>query len=70
MPSANPLDRKLQVSGIILILGLVVEALCLVRGHGPIGFMVFVGLGGVLFAAGILLYLYSLVTARVVPSKQ
>jgi hypothetical protein len=65
----SPLERKLQLSGITLILGLVVESLCLL-GHGPIAFMLFVGLGGVFFAAGILLYLYSLLSAGVAPSKQ
>ncbi len=68
MLSTSPFDRKLQLSGIILILGLVVEALCLL-GHGPIAFIVFAGLSGVLFALGILLYLYSLVSAKVEPSK-
>jgi hypothetical protein len=65
----SPLERKLQLSGITLILGLVVEGLCLL-GHGPIAFLLFVGLGGVLFAVGILLYLYSLVGVKVEPSKQ
>jgi hypothetical protein len=65
----SPLERKLQLSGITLILGLVVESLCLLD-HGPIAFMLFVGLGGVLFAVGILLYLYSLVGPKVEPSKQ
>ncbi len=69
MLSTSPLERKLQLSGIILILGLVVESLCLL-GHGPIAFMLFVGLGGVLFAVGIFLYLYSLVGAKAEPSKQ
>ncbi len=69
MLSPNLFDRKLQLSGIILILGLVVESLCLL-GHSPIAFMLFVGLGGVLFAVGIFLYLYSLVGAKVEPSKQ
>ena len=69
MLSTDPLERKLQLSGIILILGLVVEAMCLL-GHGPIAFMLFVGLGGVLFAVGILLYLYSLVSPKGEPSKQ
>jgi len=69
MLSINPLERKLQLSGIILILGLLVEGLCLL-GHGPIAFMLFVGFGGVLFAVGIFLYLYSLVDDRVEPSKQ
>ena len=69
MLSTSPLERKLQLSGIILILGLAVESLCLL-GHGPIAFMLFVGLGGVLFAVGIFLYLYSLVGAKVEPSEQ
>lgn len=61
MLSTSPFDRKLQLSGILLIFGLLVEALCLL-GHGPIAFIVFAGLGGLLFAGGIILYLYSLVT--------
>ncbi len=69
MLSKIPFDRKLQLSGIVLILGLVLEAVCLLR-HGPIAFIVFAGLGGALFAVGILLYLYSLVGAKVEPSKQ
>jgi hypothetical protein len=69
MLSASLLERKLQLSGMILILGLVVESLCLL-GHGPIAFLLFVGLGGVLFAVGMLLYLYSLVGAKAEPSKQ
>ena len=68
MLSTDPLERKLQLSGIIVILGLVIESLCLL-GHGPIAFIAFVGLGGVLFAVGILLYLLSLVSARRAPSK-
>ena len=63
MLSNSALDRKLQLSGIVLILGLVVEALCLL-GHGPIAFIIFTGLGGILFAVGIFLYLYSLVSAK------
>jgi len=69
MLSTSPLERKLQLSGIILILGLVVESLCLL-GHGPITSVLFVGLGGVLFAAGILVYLYSLVGANAETLKQ
>ena len=61
MLSTNPLERNLQLSGIILILGLVVEALCLL-GRGPIAFIVFAGLGGLLLFAGFVIYLYSLVS--------
>lgn len=59
MLSANAFDRKLQTSGMILIVGLVVEALCLLNGS-PIGFILFVGLGCLLIAIGVLHYLYSL----------
>jgi len=59
MLSTNAFDRKLQISGMILILGLVVEGLCLLSGS-PIGFILFVGVGGLLIALGILYYLYSL----------
>lgn len=69
MVSPNPLERRLQISGIILILGLLVEGLCLL-GRGPIAFILFVGLGGLLLAAGVLGYLYSLVGVKVEPSKQ
>jgi len=69
MDSTNLLERRLQISGIFVILGLLVEGLCLL-GRGPIAFILFVGLGGFLFAAGILLYLYSLLGAQGEPSKQ
>jgi hypothetical protein len=60
MLSTNPLQRELQISGIILIFGLVVEALCLL-GHGPIAFLVFIGLGGLAFLVAIAYYLLALV---------
>lgn len=69
MTAGNPLERRLRISGIILILGLLVEASSLL-GHGPIAFMLFVGLGGILIAAGILLYLVSLVSGTVRPPNQ
>lgn len=61
--SSNTIERRLQVSGILLILGLVVEGLTLL-GHGPIAFILFVCLGGTLFAAGIFLFLYALVATK------
>jgi hypothetical protein len=63
MVSTNAFDRKLQVSGIILILGLVVEGLCLLSGS-PIGFILFVGVGGLFIAIGMLHYLYSLASTE------
>ena len=69
MLSTSPLERQLQLSGIILILGLLAEGLCLL-GHGPIAFMLFVGVGGILFAVGIFLYLYSILSAGAAHSKE
>ena len=68
MLSSNPLERRLQISGIILILGLIVEGVCLL-GRGPVAFILFVGLGGILFAGGFLFYLYSLLGATAEPHK-
>jgi hypothetical protein len=61
MLSPNPLERRLQFSGILLILGLLVEALCLFWTR-PAAFVLFLAVGGVLFGLGILLYLFALVS--------
>ena len=60
MLGKNPLERRLQVAGVFMILGLLVEALCLVW-KGPLAFLLFLGLGGILLFAGIVVYLFSLV---------
>jgi hypothetical protein len=65
----QPLERRLQVAGSLLLLGLLIEALSVVWTR-PVAFVVFVSLGGSLFAAGILLYLYSLVSIKAALSKQ
>ena len=59
MLSANVMERRLQVAGIILVLGLLVEGFSLV-GRGPIAFLVFVGLGGLLVLIGIVAFLLAL----------
>ena len=59
MLSANVTERRLQLAGLILILGLLVEGLSLL-GHGAIAFLVFVGLGGFLLLIGVLAYLLAL----------
>jgi hypothetical protein len=55
--------RKLRVSGILLILGLVIEALSLFWNTAA-SFMSFAVIGGLCFAFGILLFLYSLVSSN------
>ena len=61
MLSANPMERRLQLSGILLILGLLVEALCLLWVR-PLAFVLFLGLGGLLLGLGIVVFLFSLVS--------
>jgi hypothetical protein len=61
MLSANTLEKRLQIAGVFMILGLLVEALCLVW-KGPLAFLVFLGLGGIFVFAGIVVYLFSLVS--------
>ena len=60
----NAMERKLRQSGIILMLGLIVQALCLILGRGALGFMVFACLGGLLVMAGIIVFLVSLVAVQ------
>ncbi|MGH9498597.1 MAG: hypothetical protein ACRD3L_05595 [Terriglobales bacterium] len=55
--------RNFRISGILLILALAVEALSL-GWNTALSFMSFVVVGGALFASGILLFLYSLVSAK------
>jgi hypothetical protein len=60
MLSANPVEKRRQVAGICIVLGLVIEALCLIWST-PIAFVIFVAIGSLLMFVGIVLYLYSLV---------
>ena len=57
------IQRSLRVSGILLALALLVELISLLWGR-PLAFLLFAFVGGVLFLAGILLYLYSLLSMR------
>jgi hypothetical protein len=55
------LERRLRVSGILIILGLIVEAISLIRIH-PLAFMAFMIIGGAFLVAGVATYLYSVVS--------
>jgi len=55
------LVRRLKLAGLLVSGGLLVEVGTLYWSH-PMAFLVFLGLGGLLVGAGILLYLYSLVS--------
>ena len=61
MLSVNQLEKHRQVAGVFIVLGLVIEALCLIWST-PIAFVIFVAIGGLLMFVGIVLYLYSLVS--------
>jgi fucose permease len=66
-PAVDPLlHRRLRLAGILVALGLAVEAATMFWPH-PTSFLVFLGLGGLLVAAGVLLYLIALVTVAVAP---
>jgi RsiW-degrading membrane proteinase PrsW (M82 family) len=68
MRSGDSMNRRLRISGILVIIGLLVEALCLVWSR-PIAFVVLVCFGGALIGVGVLLFLYSLVSGPVHPAN-
>ena len=57
---ARHIGRRLRISGVLLILGLTVEVTSLLWIH-PTAFLVFLSVDGVAIAAGIVIYLYSLI---------
>ena len=68
MRSGDSMNRRLRISGILVIIGLLVEALCLVWSR-PIAFVVLVCLGGALIGLGVLLFLYSLASGPPQPAN-
>ena len=56
------IEKRLRLAGMLLIVGLVVEAICL-QWARPIAFILLVVVGGLYVAGGIVLYLYSLAPA-------
>jgi len=68
MTMGKTMDDRLRVSGILIVLGLVVEALSLVRIH-PLGFLAFMFVGGGLLVLGMGIYLYSLVSLPSPPKE-
>ena len=69
MGGVDSMSRRLRISGIFVIIGLLVEVLCLVWSK-PIAFVLLVCIGGALIGMGILFFLYSLVSAKIEPSEQ
>ena len=66
MTMAALMERRLRISGVLIVLGLLVEALSLIRIH-PLAFLGFMFVGGGLLVAGIGIYLYSLVSIAAPP---
>ena len=54
-------EKRLQLAGGLLIIGLLLEAICLLWAR-PLAFILLVCGGGLLCAAGIAVFLYSLVS--------
>jgi CHASE1-domain containing sensor protein len=54
-------ERKLQIAGILIVLGLLIELGSLFNQDNPSSFVIFMFLGGALLAIGIVYFLYSLV---------
>jgi hypothetical protein len=63
------IEKRLRLAGLMLVVGLLVEAICL-QWARPIAFILLVVIGGALCAAGIAVYLYSLVSAGEPNAKQ
>ena len=57
------ISRRLRIAGVLIVLGLIVEALSLIWNH-PLSFVAFLSIGGLLLFLGIVVYLTALVTPR------
>ena len=57
------ISRRLRIAGVLIVLGLIVEALSLIWNH-PLSFVAFLGIGGLLLFLGIVVYLAALVSPR------
>jgi hypothetical protein len=55
--------KRLRIAGILIAIGLIVEAFSLIWNH-PLSFLAFLGIGGLLLFLGVAVYLTALVTPR------
>jgi len=58
--------KRLRLSAILIILGLIVEALSLAWNH-PLSFIAFIGIGGVAIGLGVIIFLMALVSSQAQP---
>ena len=65
------IERRLRISGVLVITGLIVEMASLKWSH-PTAFLSFIFIGGFLIGTGVLFYLYSLlgIESRVVEKEK
>ena len=54
-------DQRLRLAAILIVVGLLIEAWTM-SWNSPIGFLVFLGIGGIFIGLGILIYLLALVS--------
>jgi hypothetical protein len=59
--TTNAVEKRIRVAGTISIIGLVIEALCLLWAQ-PLSFVLFVVVGGLFLFAGVAVFLSSLVS--------
>ncbi|MGA2419657.1 MAG: hypothetical protein ABSG69_06195 [Candidatus Acidiferrum sp.] len=62
MPSEIQIEKRLQIAGTLLIVGLLIEALCMLW-KSPLAFILFAAIGGLLLGVGVVVYLVSLVSS-------
>jgi hypothetical protein len=62
MAAIGGLEKRLRLAGVLLMVGLVVEAICVLWAR-PLAFIVLVGGGGLLCAGGVGVYLFTLVSS-------
>ena len=55
------IDRRIQISGLLVMIGMFIELITLLWPH-PIAFILFILAGGLFMIAGIVYYLFSLVS--------
>lgn len=67
--TSTKMQRRVRISGTLVFLGLLVELASLLWAT-PTAFLFFLMPGALLMAAGILLYLYSLVSVAQAPSTE
>jgi hypothetical protein len=61
MKTGEKLAKLLRIAGFLIIGGFLVEVLTLIWSH-PVSFLLYMGIGGVLMVAGIVLFLYAVVS--------